>query len=159
MKRDTWAHIWWREQDDLGLFVRSSEKRNGNPLQYSCLENPMDRGAWQASLSIGSQKSLIQLSDWTTATRNSTFLEHREKRTGWVISLDPREEFKGRAVHHWALLVVAQEMMLRRPWCCFRSDALYISLLVLRFERFTSILLRGLVFCATICWGKWKCNY
>ena len=24
------------------------EKDNGNPLQYSCLENPMDRGAWQA---------------------------------------------------------------------------------------------------------------
>ena len=23
---------------------------NGNPLQYSCLENPMDRGAWQAIL-------------------------------------------------------------------------------------------------------------
>ena len=22
------------------------EKANGNPLQYSCLENPMDRGAW-----------------------------------------------------------------------------------------------------------------
>ena len=25
---------------------RSSGKRNGNPLQYSCLENPMDLGAW-----------------------------------------------------------------------------------------------------------------
>ena len=24
--------------------------RNGNPLQYSCLENPMDRGAWQATV-------------------------------------------------------------------------------------------------------------
>ena len=23
-------------------------EENGNPLQYSCLENPMDRGAWQA---------------------------------------------------------------------------------------------------------------
>ena len=23
---------------------------NGNPLQYSCLENPMDRGAWQAAV-------------------------------------------------------------------------------------------------------------
>ena len=23
---------------------------NGNPLQYSCLENPMDRGAWQATI-------------------------------------------------------------------------------------------------------------
>ena len=24
------------------------EKENSNPLQYSCLENPMNRGAWQA---------------------------------------------------------------------------------------------------------------
>ena len=29
---------------------RSSEEGNGNPLQYSCLENPMDRGAWQATV-------------------------------------------------------------------------------------------------------------
>ena len=27
---------------------RSPEEGHGNPLQYSCLENPMDRGAWQA---------------------------------------------------------------------------------------------------------------
>ena len=36
---------------DLGLIPgsgRSSGKDNGNPLQYSCLENPMDGGAWQA---------------------------------------------------------------------------------------------------------------
>ena len=26
----------------------SSREGNSNPLQYSCLENPMDRGAWQA---------------------------------------------------------------------------------------------------------------
>ena len=26
---------------------RSPVEGNGNPLQYSCLENPMDRGAWQ----------------------------------------------------------------------------------------------------------------
>ena len=34
---------------DLGLipgFGRSSGEGNGNPLRYSCLENPMDRGAW-----------------------------------------------------------------------------------------------------------------
>ena len=29
---------------------RSSGKGNGNPPQYSCLENPMDRGAWQAAV-------------------------------------------------------------------------------------------------------------
>ena len=27
---------------------RSPGKGNGNPLQYSCLENPMDRGVWWA---------------------------------------------------------------------------------------------------------------
>ena len=26
------------------------DKGNGNPLQYSCLENPMDGGAWQATV-------------------------------------------------------------------------------------------------------------
>ena len=29
---------------------RSPGGGNGNPLQYSCLENPMDRGAWQATI-------------------------------------------------------------------------------------------------------------
>ena len=29
---------------------RSTGKGNGNPLQYSCLENSMDRGAWQATV-------------------------------------------------------------------------------------------------------------
>ena len=29
---------------------RSPEEGNGNPLQYSCLENSMDRGAWQATV-------------------------------------------------------------------------------------------------------------
>ena len=29
---------------------RSPKGENGNPLQYSCLENSMERGAWQASV-------------------------------------------------------------------------------------------------------------
>ena len=35
---------------------------NGNPLQYSCLENPMDREAWQAMV-YGVTKSQTQLSN------------------------------------------------------------------------------------------------
>ena len=38
---------------DSGLISwsgRSPGEGNGNPLQYSCLENPMDRGAWQATV-------------------------------------------------------------------------------------------------------------
>ena len=38
---------------DVGLIPglgRSPVEGNGNPLQYSCLENPTDRGAWQATV-------------------------------------------------------------------------------------------------------------
>ena len=42
----------------------SSREGNGNPLQYSFLENPMDRGAWWAAVH-GVAKSRTQLSDFT----------------------------------------------------------------------------------------------
>ena len=32
------------------MVVHIWEKGNGNPLQYSCLENPLDRGAWWAAV-------------------------------------------------------------------------------------------------------------
>ena len=37
---------------------------NGTPLQYSCLENPMDGGAWSAAVH-GVARSQIRLSDFT----------------------------------------------------------------------------------------------
>ena len=40
---------------------RSPGERNGNPLQYSCLENSMGRGAWQATVVHGVTKSQTQL--------------------------------------------------------------------------------------------------
>ena len=43
---------------------RSLGEGNGNPLQYSCLENPMDRGAWRATVQ-GLGKSQTLLSDFT----------------------------------------------------------------------------------------------
>ena len=39
---------------------RSARKGNGNPLQYFCVENPMDRGAWQTTV-YGVEKSQIHL--------------------------------------------------------------------------------------------------
>ena len=43
-----------------GLGISPGEA-DGNPLQYSCLGNPMDRGAWRATQYMGSQKSQTQL--------------------------------------------------------------------------------------------------
>ena len=51
---------------DMGLIPesgRSPGKGNGNPLWYSCLENPMDRGVWHA-ISMGSQKVPCGFDPW-----------------------------------------------------------------------------------------------
>ena len=39
-----------RDLDLIPASGRSPEEGHGNPLQYSCLENPMDRGAWWATV-------------------------------------------------------------------------------------------------------------
>ena len=46
----------------ISAVVRSPGEGHGNPLHYSCLENSMDRGAWQATVH-GVAKSQTQLSD------------------------------------------------------------------------------------------------
>ena len=43
---------------------RSTGEGSGNPLQYSCLENSMDRGGWRALKSMGLQKS--DMTQWLT---------------------------------------------------------------------------------------------
>ena len=39
-----------RDMGSIPGWERSSGGEHGNPFQYSCLENPMDRGAWQATV-------------------------------------------------------------------------------------------------------------
>ena len=56
---------------DTGLIPglgRSPVEENGNPLQYSCLENPMDRGAW-CTVVHGVAKSQTPLKQLRTHTR------------------------------------------------------------------------------------------
>ena len=87
---------------DLGSIPGSGRfpgEGNGNPLQYSCLENPMDGGAWCRPLSMGSQRVRH---DWATSlhscskdpnslkTFRGRFLKTRWERggvVGCVISL------------------------------------------------------------------------
>ena len=52
---------------DMGLISglgRPPGGRHGNPLLYSCLENPMDRGAWQATV-----HGVAKASDMTLVTK------------------------------------------------------------------------------------------
>ena len=63
--------LLWRltgkDTGDAGLIPASGRPlggRNGNPLHYSCLENPTDRGAWRAAVR-GIAGSQTRLSDKT----------------------------------------------------------------------------------------------
>ena len=52
------------EEIILGVLEQKGGEGNGTQIQYSCLENPMDRGAWQAAVH-GVTKSWTRLSNFT----------------------------------------------------------------------------------------------
>ena len=56
--QETWVRFL--DQEDM-----SPRERNVNPLKYSCLENPMNRGAWW-TIVHGVTKNWTRLSDYTT---------------------------------------------------------------------------------------------
>ena len=59
------AYIYTQEHLDINVYSSIIHREgNGTPLQYSCLENPIDRGAWWAAVH-GVAKSQTQLSDFT----------------------------------------------------------------------------------------------
>jgi len=59
--------VWLRKRQQrlcINLEGWDDGEGNGTPLHYSCLENPMDRGSWQAAVQ-GVAKSWTRLSDFT----------------------------------------------------------------------------------------------
>ena len=58
-----------QDMDSIPELGRSPGEGNGNPLQYSCLENSMDRGTWQAIQSMDSQRVRY---NWVTNTHTHT---------------------------------------------------------------------------------------
>ena len=63
LKQPSWVYLNYSKEYNLFLFpaglaawkLNTNLQHNGNPLQYSCLENPMDGGAWWATVH-GSQR-------------------------------------------------------------------------------------------------------
>ena len=49
--------VLWEDQGSIPESGRSSGGGNGNPLQYACLENPINRGAWWATVHGGHKES------------------------------------------------------------------------------------------------------
>ena len=107
------ADIEWRLKA-LTLRRRRPGEGNGNPLQYSCLGNPMDRGTWPATVhgTLCVLKSPTQLSYWTTATScqkscKTWWTEHTHK-TSFLSSLS----------FSWMLMCAT--------WAPFRTESLFL---------------------------------
>ena len=71
-----WRNINWVPKHVLGI-------RHGNPLQYSCLENFMDSGAWQATVH-GATKSWTWLSTPSTTTEHVQSIMMNAKYKCWI---------------------------------------------------------------------------
>ena len=111
---------------------------NGNPLQYSCLENPMDGGAWWAAVH-GVTKSWTRLSDFTStfpfhalekeAVTHSSVLAWRIPGTGkpwWAagygvaqsrtqlkwLSSSTATVSKNQIIHHWTAITISMCLLI-----------------------------------------------
>ena len=103
---DLWKHLQYKDGEG-----------NGNPLQYSCLGNPMGRGAWKATQSMGSQNSQTRLRDSTTINPTQTIYKNQE----WLgLYLKFRnKEFEQAKVHHTSSILIWQwldDKVWRRQW-------------------------------------------
>ena len=107
----TWCLQWKRPRFNPWL-GRSPGEVNGNPLQYSCLENPMDRGAWWASVH-GITKSWTLLNDFT-------FTFHLR-------------------IHIWKIIILFSWLsaaMTNRRWEWYRKESSVNNVLLVRFCHF-----------------------
>ena len=86
---------------------RSAGRGNGNPLQYSSVENPMDRGAWWATIH-GVAKSWTQLSDGAHTSRKvltTACYCHKAGKTGYPQTLFQEQSSNCVSLHSVVSLV------------------------------------------------------
>ena len=100
-----------------------SGEGNGNPLQYSCLENTMDGGAWWAAVH-GVPRNQTWLSDFTFTFHFHTLEKEMATHSSVLAWRIPGTEEPGgllsmgshRVRHDWSDLAVAAAVVLRAGW-------------------------------------------
>ena len=72
---------------DSGLISglrRSPKGGHGNPLQYSCTDNPMDSGAWWATVHRVAESDMTEATEHTTHTHTHTHVAHTNGNTHYL---------------------------------------------------------------------------
>ena len=98
--------LQWGDLGSISGLGRSPGEGNGSPLQYSCLENPMDSGAWWATVH-GVAKSRTRLSDftsWTVALQAPLSVEFSKQEYWSDLPFPPPGELPGPGIKPMSLL-------------------------------------------------------
>ena len=107
-------HLRCRRQTETVSVPRSGRshgRRHGKPLQYSCLENPRDRGAWQAT-DHGVTKSQIRLKQQSVHTHI------------YPLPLEPPSSHPSRSTQSAKLSCLCRVAASHQLWWCMYIDAI-----------------------------------
>ena len=112
---------------------------NGNPLQYSCLENPMDGGAWWAAVH-GVTKSRARLRDFTFTFHFHALEKEMTTHSSVLAWRIPGTEEPGRRPsmgshrvgHDWSNLAAAAAVHLKMVVCKFHIDFTILKFLIMK---------------------------
>ena len=115
----------------LTHFMLSLREGNGTPLQYSCLENPMDGGAWWAAVH-GVAKSRTRLSDFTFTFPLSCIGEENGNPLKCSCLENPRD---GGA--WWADVYGVTQSRTRLKWLSSKDSSLKLLDLIQEFSKVT----------------------
>ena len=118
---------------------------NGNPLQYSCLENPMDGGAWSAVVH-GVAKSQTQLSDFTFTFHFHALEKEMSTHSSILAWRIPGMREPGglpstgshRVRHDWSYLAAAAAWKMSKKISLSEDRSLYLGIKVTLVCMFTS---------------------
>ena len=102
-----------QQHSSKASILRCSKEGNGNPLQYSCPENPMDGGAWEAAVH-GVAQSPTQLK-WLSS---SSSRKHIKKQRHYFIDKGPSSQGYGFSSGHvWMWELDYKESWAPKTWC------------------------------------------
>ena len=132
--------------NDLYFLIASVGESNGTPLQYFCLKNSMDRGAWQAAVH-GVTKSRTRLSDFAFTFHFHALEKEMATHSNVLAWRIPETAEPGRLLsmgsHRSDLNEATQQQQQQQFLQCLFNITIYVTLLFLKISTVFKLLIKN----------------
>ena len=115
--------FWFSRSVGIPGLGRFPGEGNGNPLQYSCLEHPMDRGAWRATVCGVARVG----HDWRAHTQMRSQLLFLLGWTMWHCQLQPFLDIKKWQFHIFKLIIFRWKSTRQNHYSSFKKKKIYLG--------------------------------